>query len=53
MLDTPLRAEASHCSLGDEFLSAPFTDSLDFDVATHVIRVNFVNNRIMAYHDVP
>ena len=50
---TPLLAEACDCGLGDKFLSAPFADSLNFDVATHVIRVNFVINRIMAYHDVP
>ena len=53
MLRAPLRAEACDCGLGDKFLSAPFADSLNFDVATHVIRVNFVITRIMAYHDVP
>ena len=50
MFGATLTAKTCDCGLGDKFVTAPLADSLNFDVATHVIRVNFVHNRIVAYH---
>lgn len=53
MLRTTLRAEACHCSLGGELVATPLTNFLDFNVTTHIIRVDFTNFCIVAYHSVP
>jgi hypothetical protein len=53
MLRTTLRAEARDGSLSGEFVATPLTNFLDFNVATHIIRVDFTIFCIVAYHGVP
>ena len=53
MLRTPLRAETCYCCLCRELVTTPLTNLLNFNVCTHIIRVDFSKICIVAYPSVP